>query len=228
MGNYFGYMRISTQEERGLQRFTRQEKALSRYQEESVVQLLMTFKDDCSGATFNRPQWKALEQILQPGDTVVFKDVSRFTRDAAEGFAKYWELYQKGVNLVFLDNSTISTDYVAQMFDAAKSSKNRITSKAIENTVELLVLVELDRCETERRQIAKRIADGMAASSKRPGRPAGKLDKLTPELEADLHRYMNDRNIKQIDILEKHQISRNTFKKYLRLLSEDKKNSANS
>ncbi len=79
-------------------------------------------------------------------------------------------------------------------------------------------IVELDRVEQERKTIVKRIKDGIQASEKRQGRPKGKLDKMTKELETDLRKYKTDRNVKAIDIMRKYKISRNTLKKYLEFL----------
>lgn len=52
MCNYYSYMRISTEEERGLQKFTRQENALQRYAKENGVEYLLEFKKDKSSKNF--------------------------------------------------------------------------------------------------------------------------------------------------------------------------------
>lgn len=33
-----------------------------------------------------------LERMVHPGDTIVFKDICRFTREAENGYSKYMEL----------------------------------------------------------------------------------------------------------------------------------------
>lgn len=110
MCNFYSYMRISTEEERGLQKFTRQENAIKRYAKENNIEYLLEFQEDKSGKDFTgRKQWQKLESIVQSGDTIVFKDVCRFTRQAEEGYSKYMELLNKGVELIFIDNQTIST-----------------------------------------------------------------------------------------------------------------------
>ncbi|MFR2880551.1 MAG: hypothetical protein ACLTC8_06100 [Lachnospiraceae bacterium] len=50
--------------------------------------------------------------MLQAGDTVVFKDLYRFTREAGNGYKKYMEWLDRGINMVFLDNPTVSSDYI--------------------------------------------------------------------------------------------------------------------
>lgn len=93
MCNVYSYMRISTSEERDLQRFPRQESALQRYAKENDIEYLLEFREDKSGKNFTeRKQWQKLESIVQPGDTIVFKDICRFTREAEVGYMKYMEL----------------------------------------------------------------------------------------------------------------------------------------
>ena len=55
---------------------------------------------------------KELDKILRrvnPGDTIVFDEVSRMSRNAEEGFALYKELFYKNINLVFLKEPHINT-----------------------------------------------------------------------------------------------------------------------
>ena len=130
------------------------------------------------------------------------------------------ELLGKGINLVFLDNQTVSSDYIMNLMEVAQNQQ-RIAKKALENTVELLIMVELDRVEKERETIAKRISDGIKASNKKNGRKAGQLDKMTEELREDLKKFMTDRSIKQVDLMKKHNISRNTLKKYIEVIKEE-------
>ena len=83
-----------------------------------------------------------------------------------------------------------------------------------------MIIVELDRVEKERLILINRIKNGIAASDKQQGRKQGKLDKMTQELEEDIKAFLNDRSIRQIDLMNKHGISRNTLKKYIELVKE--------
>ena len=222
MCNYYSYMRISTKQERGLQKFTRQEKALERYAKENDIEYLLQFKEDASGKNFSdRKQWQKLESIVQSGDTIIFKDICRFTREAENGYNKYMELLNKGVELVFIDNQTVSTSYIKQLLNVAKS-QNLVAKTSLESTVKLLLIVELDRAEQERLTTVQRIKDGIKASDKQSGRKQGQLDKCTDELKRDIQLFLNNRSIKQIDLMNKHDISRNTLKKYIALAKENK------
>ena len=169
----------------------------------------------------DRKQWRTLESIVQPGDTIVFKDICRFTRQAEEGYKKYMELLNNDIELIFIDNQTVSTPYIKQLLNVAKA-QNLVTKISLENTVKLLLFVELDRAEQERLITVQRIRDGIAASDKPSGRPIGKLDKMSKELQEDIRLFLEDRSIKQIDLMRKHNISRNTLKKYIELVKNGK------
>ena len=92
----------------------------------------------------------------------------------------------------------------------------------LEVVIRLLLVTELDRAEKEREITVKRIKDGIKASSKKSGRKEGQLDKMTPELEADVRKFLTDRRIKQIDLMNKYNISRNTLKKYIEYIANKK------
>lgn len=221
MANYYSYMRISTREDREKQRYSRQEKALAKYADENKIEYVFQFKEDVSGKSFaNRAEWQRLEKIVQPGDSVIFKDVSRFTREAEVGYIKYMELMHKGVNLIFIDNPTVSTDYIQQLLHVAEQ-QDIVAKTSLESTVKLLLIVELARAEQERKTISQRTKDGMAASPNKAGRKPGQLDKMTDELQADIVLYLADRSIKGSDIMRKHNISRNTLKKYVERVKEN-------
>lgn len=216
MSNYYSYKRISTDTER--QNFARQIKALERYAKENKIEYLLEFTEEKSAKDFtNRPEFNKLEKILQPGDTVVFKDLFRFTRETENGYAKYMDWFNRGINMVFIDNPVVSTDYIRQMVRTA-DQQDVVTRTAMQGIIKLLIIVELNRGEQQRLYISKSISDGIAASHKKNGRSPGHLDKLTPELSKDIKHYLLDRTITQNSLLSKHKISRNTLKKYINII----------
>lgn len=220
---YF-YERISTKEERELQRYQRQDKALKQYAENNNIEFdsHTIYKDDKSGKDFDRPEWLKLEKRLREGDTIIFKDICRFTRQCTNGLNKYlWLMNEKKIKLIFLDNPTLSTDYIKALNKVADDSNDNILNLTMDFIVKLILTVELDRAEKERETTRQRIIDGIKASDKKSGRPIGTLDKLTEDLRKDIIAYKSNRNIKQIDLMNKHKISRNTLKKYLRLVEAE-------
>ena len=197
MGNYYSYMRISIKENNDKQSFNRQEKSLKTYAKDNNIEYLLSFKDDTTGGTFNRPSWSKLEKILQKGDTIVFKEISRFTRQAEEGYKKYMKLMEKGINLVFLDNPTVSTDYIKNLTSIA-NTQNLVTKTALDSTIKLLLIVELDRVEQERELIVKRIKQGIEASNKKSSGKQGKLDKMSEVSQSNIMFLNLDFSLKEL------------------------------
>ncbi len=221
MANYFSYKRISTKEERGLQKYNRQSKALEKYAADNQIEFVAEFEEDESGKDFsNRKEWLKLERLLKSGDTIVFKDISRFTRETENGYKKYMELMNNGINLIFLDNKTVCTDYIKQLLNIAEK-QNIIAKMSIEHTIKLLLYVELDRVETERLTLISRIKGGIAASEKKQGRKEGVPIKLTEELTADIKAYLTDRTITKAALMKKHNISRITIMKYIEIVKQN-------
>ena len=225
MGRLFGYLRISTKEERRKQKFTRQEHALKSWCTENNEEIpeRRMYRDDASGKSFNRASWKEMEQDVQAGDTIIFKDICRFTRERDNGYKKYMELLNRGMELIFLDNPTLNTEYIKSMQNSAEKMKreNIVGGMTLEFVIRLLLVTELDKAEKERETTVKRIKDGIAASDKKSGRKIGQLDKLSPELENDIRVYLVNRSVKQIDLINRYNISRNTLKKYIKYVASN-------
>lgn len=220
-GINYSYKRISLKHEKKKQTFNRQTTALRKYAEENNIKYLLEFEEDESGKDFiHRKEWQKLEAIVKAGDTIVFKDISRFTREATNGYNKYMELMERGIELIFIDNPTVSTPYIKQLLDVAKS-QNLVAKTSLESTIKLLLIVELDRVEQERKILIKRITDGQKASNKKGGRKEGQLLYLNDDLRADITAYLSNRDIKQTDLMSKHNISRNTLKKYIEIVKQD-------
>ena len=97
----YGYCRVSTMK----QSIERQIRNIEKEYPDAII-----VTDECTGTTLNRPGWMKLYKHVKPGDTIVFDQVSRMSRDAEEGFRIYEELYNLGVNLIFLKEPHINTD----------------------------------------------------------------------------------------------------------------------
>ena len=97
----YGYCRISTRRQ-SIERQIRNIKAAYAYA--TIIQEIYT------GTTHTRPEWNKLYKRVKSGDVIVFDSVSRMSRNAEEGFALYEELYNRGVELVFLKEPHINTE----------------------------------------------------------------------------------------------------------------------
>lgn len=96
----YGYCRISTPQ----QKIERQVANILRAYPEAII-----IKEAYSGRYMDRPEWTKLRKKLQPGDTIVFDEVSRMSRNAEEGADTYQELFEIGVELHFLKEPHIDT-----------------------------------------------------------------------------------------------------------------------
>lgn len=109
-GRTFFYARVSTKQ----QKLERQEENFRRAYPD--IQLIKDgrkknlYEDKYTGTTNNRDEWQKLRRRVRKGDTIVFDSVSRMSRNAQEGVETYINLFYKGINLVFLKESTINTD----------------------------------------------------------------------------------------------------------------------
>ena len=66
-----------------------------------------------------RKEWEKIYRTVKPGDLIVFDSVSRFSRNAEEGFELYQDLYYKSVDLVFLKEPQINTGTFKRALDRA-------------------------------------------------------------------------------------------------------------
>lgn len=134
----FGYARISTMK----QSIERQINNIKDKYPDAII-----FTETFSGTTLDRPEWNKLYKQLRKGDVVVFDEVSRMSRNAEEGYALYRELYDKGVTLVFLKESTLNTDNFRQTAQVALTG-NDIADIYIEATNKALMLLAEKQIQT--------------------------------------------------------------------------------
>lgn len=227
----YGYCRVSTNH----QRITRQVTNITELYPTATI-----IKEFYTGTTQNRPLWDKLIKQIKAGDTIVFDSVSRMSRNADEGFRDYKILYQKGVNLIFLNEPLINTS----IFDSSKSNLLEISvqtgNSAIDNYFKgnitlinnlLMSLAEqqikaaFEQSEKEVTDLHTRISQGMR-ESKKNGKKIG-LEKGTT--------LTTQKSIQCKEIIKKHakefggtlsdkeimllcNISRNSYYKYKREL----------
>ena len=97
----YGYCRVSTPK----QKIDRQvENILREYPDAILV------KEAYSGRQLDRPEWNKLLRRLRKGDTIVFDEVSRMSRNADDGVVVYQDLFEAGIELRFLKEPHINTE----------------------------------------------------------------------------------------------------------------------
>lgn len=106
MQRIFGYCRISTAK----QNIERQERNILRAYPEARI-----YREAYTGTkTVGRRELDKLLKQVQSGDTIVFDSVSRMSRNASEGVELYLQLFDKGVELVFIKEPHINTETYKQ------------------------------------------------------------------------------------------------------------------
>lgn len=228
MSIYF-YMRINSQENGDETRYYRQERVLRACAEENGYPFDIdddekagnVFKDSCSGTHFSREGWHKLEHCVKKGDTIIMKEISRFTTDADYGHFEYMQLYQIGVNIEFLENPTASTEYITELAEKMESVRS-IFNIEKEALMPVLVFAALDRGLSERAMFQQKIAEGMDASEKRPGRPKHGFEKLTPELRIDIEKNLKGIGDKdRYQLMVEYDVSINTLSAYFHYVQDE-------
>ena len=96
----YGYVRISTPK----QNIDRQVRNIKKIYPDAII-----IKEIYTGSTLDRPEWKRVIPKILAGSLIVFDSVSRMARNADEGVADYFELFDRGIELEFLVEHYIDT-----------------------------------------------------------------------------------------------------------------------
>lgn len=136
----YGYARVSTTRKQNIERQI--ENIKDKYPSAII------YKESFTGTKIERPVFSNLLSKLKSGDTVVFDEVSRMSRNAEEGFALYKKLYDQNIHLVFLKDPQINTDtYRDSMSETIKTTGNEIADIYIEATNKVLMILAKKQIE---------------------------------------------------------------------------------
>ena len=215
----YGYCRISTR----LQKLQRQIDNIKKYCQSAII-----ISEEYTGTTIDRPAWNRLYKLLKPGDTVVFDEVSRMSRNAEEGFKLYEELFNKGINLVFLKERHIDTDVYRKTLENSISMTGTDVDLILEGINKYLLLlakrqieIAFQQAQSEVDYLHQRTSEGVRraqAEGKQVGRSQGikvttkksiKSKELIKKHSIDFGGSLND-----VDLMKLCGISRNSYYKY--------------
>ena len=219
----YGYCRISRKEQ-SIDRQIRNIK--SEYPEAIILQEAFT------GTKMDRPEWNKLYGKAKSGDTIVFDSVSRMSRTADEGVQIYFEMYENGIQLVFLKEHYIDTSvYAENMRDKIElqgTDEDEIF-KGLNNyfrkLAERQIRIAFEQAEKEVQDLRQRTREGIETArlnGKQIGQKTG--NKLTIKKEAPakekIVKYSKDfeGTLSDIECMKLIGISRNTYYKYKREL----------
>ncbi len=215
----YGYARISRKEQ-SIDRQIRNIKAA--YPSAIMV------KEAYTGTRMDRPEWNKLHGKVKSGDIIVFDSVSRMSRNADEGVEMYFELYENGIQLIFLKEHYIDTSvYAENMRDKIElqgTDEDEIF-KGLNNyfrkLAERQIRIAFDQAEKEVTDLHQRTREGMEIArlnGKQIGRKPGAKPTIKKEApaKANILKYSKDFNgsLEDPEVIQLVGVSRNTYYKY--------------
>ena len=227
MSRVYGYCRISTRQ----QSMERQIRNIKAEHEDAII-----VTEVYTGTKLQeRPEWNKLYKKLKAGDTVVFDSVSRMSRNAEDGFALYEELYNKGIELIFLKEPHISTS----TYKKALQNNIQLTGTNVDFILEginkyLLSLAKeqirlaFEQSEKEVQDLHQRTKEGIETArlnGKQIGQKQGAKLTTKKSIEAkkliQKHSKDFDGTLSDADCMKLIGLARNTYYKYKRELKEE-------
>ena len=215
----YGYCRISTKKQ-SIERQIRN--ILTAFPDATIIQEVYT------RTSLNRKEWNKLYNKVRSGDTIIFDSVSRMSGNAVDGFAAYQELYNRGVNLVFIKERHIDTD----TYKKALQNNIQMTGSNVDLILEgvnkyLMTLAEeqirlaFAQSEKEVQDLHQRTKEGIETArlnGKQIGQKHGKklIVKKSITAKEIIKRYSRDFDGQLEDnaVIKLAEISRNTYYKY--------------
>lgn len=233
----YGYCRISTPK----QSIDRQITNIKRVYPDAII-----MQEVYTGTKSDRPEFNKLLKKVKAGDVIVFDSVSRMSRNADEGFDTYMQLYDKGVELVFLKEQTINTaaykTTLKSQLDSIETGDKNVNElldgimTALEKYMKALareqIRLAFEQAEKEVTDLHQRTAEGIRearANGKQIGRTEGAKVTTKKEKQAiELIRQYNkafDGELNDIETMallrgQGLSLARNTYYKYKRALTE--------
>ena len=219
MCKVYGYCRISTRK----QSIERQERNIKSEYGNAII-----FKEAYTGTKIDRPIFNKLLNIVNKGDTIVFDSVSRMSRNSEEGFILYQELFNKGVELVFLKEQHINTE----TYKKALTNNIQLTGTNVDFILEgvnkyLLSLakeqikIAFNQAEKEVEDLHQRTKEGIETArlnGKQIGQKKGvKLTtKKSIAAKEQIRKYSKDFDgtLKDVEVMKLIGIARNSYYKY--------------
>lgn len=232
MGKEYAYARIS----RKTQKIERQIENLTKaYPDARLYQEAYT-----GTKTEGRKEFHKMLSVVRPGDTIIFDSVSRMSRNADDGVRLYMNLYDRGVNLVFLKEGYINTEvYKESVQQTIAATGNEIADIYIEATNRVIKLLAeqqirkaFEQSEKEVQDLHERTREGIR-EAKRKGKQVGRatgvkvITKKSLEAKRLIQEYSKDFDgtLNDIDTMVQIRarvgtLSRNSYYKYKKELFE--------
>lgn len=222
----YGYCRISQRK----QSIIRQIRNIKNEYPDAVI-----IEEAFTGTKIDRPEWNKLYKKAKCGDTIIFDSVSRMSRNAEDGFNTYEELYNRGINLIFIKEPHINTDTYKKSLDGLISMTNTNVDFILEGINKYLltlakeqIRLAFEQAEKEVDDLHQRTKEGIE-TARLEGKQIGQLKgaKLTTkksvEAKQTIKKHSKDFNgtLDDSEVMKLAGISRNSFYKYKKELKEE-------
>lgn len=234
----YGYCRVSTK----TQKLERQIDNITKAYGEDVI----IYAEKYTGTKVDgRKEFSLLMKRVKNGDTIIFDSVSRMSRNAEQGVKTYFELLDRGVELVFLKEPHINTSAYKAMKEKQIDIIANTESEAMNNLVDAIIdalnkyaaelLIEqikiaFEQSEKEVTDLQVRVSEGMKQAKKRNpelqiGQKKGAklnvakkepMKKQIRKLSKDFEGHNTDKEVMQIT-----KLARNTYYKYKKELFQE-------
>ena len=190
----YGYVRVSSTDQN-------EERQISALREKQILQKNI-YKDKQSGKDFERPQYKKMLKRLKSGDLLYILSIDRLGRNYKE-IQNQWRILTKeiGVDICVIDMPLLDT----------RNGKDLMGTFIADLVLQILSFV----AQSERENIRKRQAQGIAAAKKR-GVRFGRPEKPIPEGFAETVKLWEKKEIDIKAVLEMCGLKEATFYRRLR------------
>ena len=196
MHQTFGYIRVSSSDQNEI----RQQLAF----EKLGIDAKNIYMDKQSGKDFQRPQYQAMLECLKPGDLLCITSIDRLGRNYKE-IQHQWRILtmEKQIDIQVLDMPLLDT----------RKSKDLLGTFIADLVLQILCFV----AESERENIRKRQAEGIAAAKKRGIRFGHKPKPLPANFEEVLGLWKQG-HITMTEAARRTNMARSTFRNRMKLL----------
>ena len=226
----YGYTRISTKQQ-SIERQIRNIKEL--YPNAVIIEEVYT-----GTKIYGRKEFDKLLKKVKSGDTIVFDSVSRMSRNAEEGFELYQELFNRGIELIFIKEAHINTT----TYKEALKNNIQLTGTTVDFILEginkyLLALAKEQiklafiQSEKEVKDLQQRTKEGIE-TARLNGKQIGQvkvtklITKKSIQAKEQIQKYSKDFNgtLKDAEAIKLIGIARNSYYKYKKELVEELNN----
>ena len=189
-----------------------------------------------------RKEFENLLKILKKGDTLVFDSVSRMSRNSEEGCNLYEDLFNKGINLIFLKEEYINTEVyrkaLEHQINIELNTGNKATDELMQTIISALnkytlalakeqIKKAFDQAEKEVQDLHQRTKEGII-TAKLEGKQIGQIKgtKLTTKKKKEakplIIKYSKDFDgtLSDVECIKLIGISRNSYYTYKKELKE--------